>query len=530
MKNHAIALNRISSKDQESGHSLDAQLKNAEAKATELGVDLVKVWTGVRSSRKGKNFGRTDLEEMLAYCKSNKLVKYVLVDMVNRLMREMTVMFYYIVRFEELGVKIVFCDPTQQHLNTDDQMSQLLLAIEGFKAESDNKTRTETSASRMHSHIKEGYYLSKPHQGYMKSQVPGIHVPDPIRFKPLQTACKHIIYDSWSISQAVKWLNDTGYRTGAGRKMTVDHFIELLSDRYYCGKIDMKPEGWPKDISGIHERMLSVREHTLLVEIMKKRNPRIRQQHNPDFPMSNLLRHEECSLKETDKFTGHHKNRGYRAGKQRPLTPVYDCRGCRYCIGRDKVHNATSAYLASIEFQPSPEKFRKALLKVWKGQRGSSMEQIKALNRKKLLLEQQLEDTTAKYVNANGAILESTLSKHIETLTQEIKQIETDVYGLENTDLESDSFVAWAFDYVTDLQDKWWSLSPANRIRGAEILFNGKIYINKDVFVHSPTLSSIYTLGSNKKAPEFTSDAFLEELPATAAGSASLPSQSILQV
>lgn len=523
MKYQAIALNRISSKDQESGHSLDAQLKNVEAKAAELAVDLVKVWTGVRSSRKGKNYRRQDLEEMLAYCKANKLVKYVLIDMVNRFMREMQVMFYYIVLFEELGVEIIFCDPSQQYLNSNDQMSQLLLAIEGFKAEADNKTRAETSMSRMHSRIKEGYYLSKPHQGYVKSNLAGLHIPDPIRFKPLQKTCKHIIYDGWSVNQAVKWLNETGYRTGAGRKMTVDHFIELLSDRYYCGIIDMKPEGWPKNVVGLHERMLSKREHALLLEIFKKRNPRVRLQHNPDFPLSNMLKHGDCNHKlntETDKFTGHHKQRGYRGGKPRPLTPVYDCRGCRYCIGRDKVHSALSAYLSAIEFQPSPEKFRKALLRAWKNQRGSNMEQVKALNRKKDQLEQQLGETTAKYVNAETEILESMLSKRLETLTQDIKQIETDVYGLENTDLESDGFVAWAFDYVTDLQDKWWFLSPANRTRGAEILFNSKIYINKDAFVHSPTLSSIYTLGSNKKALSAMDNALLEELPGNAPGSA----------
>lgn len=265
MKQQAIVLNRISSKDQASGHSLDAQLENAKVKAAELDVDITKVWSGVLTSKKGKNFGRKDLEEMLSHCRQNKQVKYVLVDMVNRLMREMKVLFYYVVLFEQMGVKVVFCDPSQKHLNSDDQMSQLLLAIEAFKAEADNKTRGETSISRMHSRIKQGYYLSHPHQGYMTSDVPGLHIPDPIRFKPLQDACKHIIYDGWSVNQAVKWLNDSGYRTRKGRKMAIDKFIDLLMDRYYCGFIDIKSEGWPKDIRGLHEPMLSVREHKILV-------------------------------------------------------------------------------------------------------------------------------------------------------------------------------------------------------------------------------------------------------------------------
>jgi DNA invertase Pin-like site-specific DNA recombinase len=525
MKHQAIVLNRISSKDQLAGHSLEAQLKNAKDKARELDVEIVQVWSGVLSSNKGKNLGRKDLEEMLALCKKNKRIKYLLVDMVNRLMREMKVMVYYMVRFEELGVKIVFCDPSQQHLNSDDQMAQLMVVIEGFKAEADNKSRGETSVSRMKSRVELGYYPTHPHQGYMKSDKPGWHIPDPVRFKPLQDACKHIIYDGWSVNQAVKWLNDSGYRTRAGRKMTLDHFIDLFMDRYYCGFVSIKSDGWPKDVRGVHEPMLSVREHTTLVAVMTKRNPRLRLQHNPDFPLSNILRHEECvGQGGFEKFTGVNFNRGKRPnGSQRPIKQVYDCRDCRKRVPRDTVHANLTTHLASLQLVPDKDKFRQALIKVWKMQRGSVSERLRVLEIKKQTIEQKMLELTEAYASSTASeTIKTNLEKLIAVQEAELKATETDIVTTQNVDLESEDFVDFAMQYVAALPENWWSLSHENRVRGEQILFNGKIYANNSAIVRTPELSSIYRLGVNKKDLGKVSLSNMVELAGTAPASVGL--------
>jgi len=526
MRHQAIVLRRISSKDQESGHSLDAQLKNVQMKADQLGVEIVKEWSGVLSSRKGKNFGRKDLEEMLAYCKSNKQVKYVLVDMVNRLMREMKVMIYYIVMFEQLGVKIVFCDPSQEHLNRDGHMSQLMLALEGFKSEADNDSRIETSMSRMHSRIKDGYYLSHPHQGYVTSGTPGLHVPDPLRFKPLKDACRHIIYDGYTVNEAVKWLNDNGYRTRGGKKMATDHFIELLSDRYYCGYIDIKSEGWPKDIKGLHEHMLTVREHAQLVAIMTKRNPRLRMKHNPDFPMANILRHEECvGAGGYEKFAGVNFNPGKRpSGRQRRIRQVYDCRDCRQRLPKDKVHEHFAEHLSQLKFLPDDAKFKQALLRVWRMQRGSVAERIRVLRTKKSGIEQKMRETTTSYAAETEGPIKDSLRKLLEEYSQEIKEVDADILTTQNIELESEDFVEFAMDFASSMSDKWWKLSYENRKRGEQILFNGKIYADNSATIRTPQLSSIYRLGTNKKALENASKAHLEELAVIATASVSLSS------
>jgi DNA invertase Pin-like site-specific DNA recombinase len=501
----AVALCRISSEDQRKGHSLEAQETSVKRIADVLGVDLVKTWTGVQTSRKGKNFGRKDMEEILRYCKQNKNVKYVLVDMVNRLMREMKVMIYYIVLFDQLDVKFYFCDPGQDHLNRDDQLSQLMLIIEGYKAEQDNVTRRETTIARMKARYEAGYYISHPHAGYKKSSVAGLHIPDQPRFSILQRGCKKIIYDCYTAGQAVQWMNSTGYRTVGGKKLDVNHFIEFIVDRYYCGRIDIQQEGWPKDAKGLHEPLLSVREHELLIAALSKRNPRVRYKHNPDFPLANLLRHYECKdAGGYEKFCGHHFNRGKRRnGRQRSKKPVYDCRDCRQRLARDRVHDAVASFFAGLSFVPTDEKFQRALVKVWRNQRGSVVERLNSLQSSRADIENKKREATAEYIAAKDEVIKASIMDLIHEHEKSLIDIDKQVLSTKATDSQSADFVKFAMGFVQNIRDKWWEISFEDKKRGEQIIFNGQFYIDSSAKVHTPPFEPHFQIRNKQKGPRW---------------------------
>jgi DNA invertase Pin-like site-specific DNA recombinase len=520
----AVALCRISSEDQRKGHSLEAQETSVKKISDELGVELVRTWTGVQTSLKGKNFGRKDMEEILRYCKQNKNVKFVLVDMVNRLMREMKVMIYYLVLFEQQGVKVYFCDPGQQHLNRDDQLSQLMLIIEGYKAEQDNVTRRETTVARMKARYQAGYYISHPHAGYKKSSVAGLHIPDLPRFDILQSGCKKIIYDTYTVSQAVQWMNSAGYHTVGGKKLDINHFVEFIVDRYYCGTIDIHQEGWPKGVKGVHQPMLSVREHELLIAALSKRNPRVRYKHNPDFPIANLLRHYECRGNGGyEKFCGHNFNRGRRRnGRQRPKKPVYDCRDCRQRLARDRVHDAVASFFSSLSFVPSDEKFQRALVKIWRNQRGSVVERLNSLQSSRTDIENKKREATAEYITAKDEIIKASILDIIHEHEKSLIDIDRQVLSTKATDSQSADFVKFAMDFVRNIRDKWWEISFEDKKRGEQIIFNGQFYIDSSAKVHTPLLSPIFRLGTSKKDLDGSSFSHLVELVGTAPTSAGL--------
>lgn len=534
MKDQAVALVRISDPKQSDGHSLEAQEQSVKSVASELELELANIWSIQRSSKRGRNFKRTDLEEIYRFCQRNPRVKYFLIDFVNRLMREVEMLIYYKVRFNQIGVRLYFCDPGQRHLNSGDQYAKLMLFIEGFKAETDNDSRTDTTIARMKARYKAGYYISHPHAGYMKSDVAGIHIKDPERFELLQKASRLIIYEQYTPEQAVKWMNDHGYKTRGDKRMDVSHYIEFMIDRYYCGIIDIRKEGPLSDIknvNGLHEPMFSKREHERLVTILKKRNPHIRRKHNPEYPVANLIRHNECKHEELhSKFSGFLKDRGKRNGRPLPKRPTYRCRSCRKEFSRQRIHDAIDIHMEEMEFLPNKTAFTQALLKVWRSQRGSMIHHLNALKANKARLEVQLKETAAKYAAEPEGAAKNALRLLLEDYDNQLSLLNTDINNAHNTDMESDDFIRFAINFTENLRQQWWSLPFQEKQRGEQILFNGNFFINNAAKVHTPNLSTIYRLGTNKKALSNVDNALLVELVGTAPTSASLTDQSILQV
>jgi resolvase-like protein/recombinase len=523
MKDQAVALTRISDPKQSDGHSLDAQEQSVRKVAEELDLELINIWSIQRSSKRGRNYKRTDLEEIYRFCQRNPKVKYLLIDFVNRLMREVEMMIYYKVRFNQIGVQLYFCDPAQRHLNSGDQYAKLMLFIEGFKAETDNDSRSETTIARMRARYNAGFYISHPHQGYMKSDIAGLHVKDPERFELLQKASRLIIYEQYTPEQAVKWMNDQGYRTRGGKKMDVNHYIELIEDRYFCGIIDIKKEGPFSDIKGVqglHESMFTLREHERLVAIISKRNPRLRLKHNPEYPVANLIRHLECKHEELhSKFSGFAKDRGYRNGKKRAKKPTYRCRACRREFSRQRLHDGIDTHLNSLEFLPDNTSFKRALLKVWRSQRGSVTQRINALKANQTRLEADIRKTAVDYTKESEGAAKNALNLLLEDYDKQLEVLKDDIVKTQNVDMESDDFVKFAVDFTEKLKDKWWSISFDERKGGEQILFNGEFYVDNSAKVHTPKLSTIYTLGTNKNDPEGSNFDNMVELAGTAPAS-----------
>ncbi len=523
--NRSIALCRVSSKEQLDSNSLAIQGDSVNAMATELDAPIVKQWSINQSSKKGNNIKRKDLKDALALCKKDKTIKYFLVDKVNRLMREMEMLLYYKVCFRELGVKLIFCDSGQRDLNEDTPEASLKLAQKAYDAEVDNRERSETSLSRMSARVRDGFYPFNTHAGYKKTEAEdGLHIPDEPRFSLLKKGCHLIIYKQHTPSQAVRWMNENGYRTKGGKKLDMNHFEEFIEDEYYCGVVKIKRPGWPEPVDGLHVPLLSKREHSLLVSIIKKRNPRVRITHNPEFPLSGLIRHHECrGSGGYEKFVGHNRNPGKtRKGTQKPTQPVYDCRDCRKRISRDNAHRGMTAILEDLMFIPNASDFKKALLKVWKNQRGSNAQRIRVLEVNKDALERKIRDITVTYATETNEVIRGSLSKLLTEYDAELKNAELALHETTNLELESEEFVKFAFERVETMRAKWWKLSWDDKARGEQIIFNGKIYIDNSATVHPPDLSSIYRLGTNKKALSDMDNAHLVELAGTAPASAGL--------
>ena len=80
----AIILARISTKEQQDGHSLNAQIKNLTMYADRNGLDIVKQYTLVESSTKKQ---RPEFDKMIRFIKNSNQKMALIVDTVDRLQR-----------------------------------------------------------------------------------------------------------------------------------------------------------------------------------------------------------------------------------------------------------------------------------------------------------------------------------------------------------------------------------------------------------------------------------------------------------
>jgi DNA invertase Pin-like site-specific DNA recombinase len=280
----AIALCRVFTVKQGiEGSSLEAQEQRVYDAAFLFNAEIVRFWSITQSSRKGKNYQRKDLMEMLAFAKADKKVRYIIVDEPDRFMRDLETYYYWKVKFkQEADTKLVYAK--KPHLANDDSMvSTMEEMIDVFRGEASNLERITKTTSNMQARVAAGYYPSNPKAGYKRTETPGLHAPDEPSWSMLRSGFLQVL-EGVPIKDVVAGINGAGFKRKSGRGLDLGHFKTMLIDPYYAGIIQMS--SWPINPSGLHKAMITPEQHEQLKRIVKGVVPRVRKQYNPDFPLS----------------------------------------------------------------------------------------------------------------------------------------------------------------------------------------------------------------------------------------------------
>lgn len=518
----AIAIRRVSSKKQaENNHSLAQQDTSVQAMAAILGVTIVKEWAMPISARKGKNLKRKDLLEALHYSRYNRGVKYLLIDKVSRFARELKMIFYFIVEFEKLGVKVVFCDPNQQKFNADTAEAMYELARKAYDAEAENEERSQTSLTKMKARVALGYYPFHPHQGYKKTDAAdGLHIPDPLRFNLLQKALKDTSSLNKTPKEAQLWLAANGYLTPViykkdenGHKikkgeriLDLNHFVEIMKDPYYAGIL--KVNDWPINEHGLHKPMITPEEYEINLAIAEGRQVRKKLKYNPDFPL-NISWHEPCH-ENGGKLTGINHSNG--KGWQRK---EYVCRGCKKRIARDKVHASMDYLLTHLMMsQDGITELKGALKQVWGNNEAYRLDRLANQNKRKAELIAKKSEFLGSLA-ANPELADD-FKEEIARIKAEITEIDMQIAKDSNIDEEFAKFTDFALDYTDDLRNRWWLLSGEKLAECKQLLFRGEIIVQPSGNVYTPFVSYIYTLQNENDDPKIVKNHDLVELRGTA--------------
>lgn len=500
MKVEAIALCRVSSAEQLENNSLNRQREAVLKTSRELGVEIVKWWSGNVSSKRGSNVNRKDLLEMLEFCKKNKRVKYLIVDEPDRFMRSIDESGYWKIMFHTVGVQVWYA--SNPELNKDDLSSKLLSFTKFLSAEGSNEERINKSIAGGRKAIQEGRLPSGPKAGYMKGTIAGVHVIDPVTGPPLRRALKQIASSTKTPTDALKELQSTEFGKRYA-KLKMDKFRIIACEPYNAGIIDLKGKFNLRNEHGLHEPLITREEHEIILRVFE-RNVKKQQGHRLDknikYPLSNELTCIACDIaqRKYPRFTSVPLNNG-RTNHGKPRKKVsyyskYKCRECNRFLDRDETHESFSTLLDNIVL-PDPElkKLKLKLVSTFNDKHHQTQGEISRLEAVNESLKQNIANKVDAVTDPKNETIVDEIRASIEKLKAEYAINEDKIALLSDQhDSDLDEFLDFALTFLGNKGRRFFELSGEDMKRCKQLVFTGKIYVDADKNIYTHDISSIF--------------------------------------
>ncbi len=499
----AIALCRVSTNGQLRDGNLDPQIERVNKAADFLQSQIVRRWELAISSRKGKNIKRKDLLEMYAYCRSNKRIKYLIVDEVDRFMRSIDEYYWWKVQLKSIGVQLIHAN--KPHVNPDDQAAVFDELIDVYKAEQSNHERITKTPEKQMAKMRAGYYPFPPLPGYKKSSVPSLHDVDQERFDLLQAAFRSIISGKSTPNEALKHMTKHGYLTVGGNTMDMERFKQLAVKPYYAGIIQVADWEVAAD-NGLHLHMLTKQEHEQLKFVMsgKKKKFAVNKK-NPDYPMNETLCWD-C-LQEavtTGKITGYRNHNGKKKSEtERFYYERYRCRGCNTYFTKYELHDKVDKRIKTVVLDDK-DLLIEELKELWRDEAGTNRNKLTALKQRDRAIEQEQANLAIELATSDNQTVKRALVAAIEQKEQEKLSIQADIKTYSDPDKDLEQFIGYAINYTEDLKSKYWDLDWDRRKRCELILFPDGIFTTRSKKVYTPSVSAIYRDTTKQKAPRWS--------------------------
>lgn len=513
MQTKAIINCRVSTLEQLQSNSLNRQLTSVEKAAKKLGAIIPDDgrWSGSVSSKAGTNVTRKDLLEMLEYCKKHRSVKYAIFDEYDRYMRSVNEGPYFEVLFQQLGVKVWYASESDA-FNGDDAMAKFMRSMSAYKAEGSNEERQRKSITGHRGAINQGRYTFIPKPGYIKSDKPGVHIPHPELFKPLQKSFKEVASKLYTPTEALKRLNQSEF-TKHHAPWKMDKFRKFAPDPYYAGILEIKKQVSARCQKGQHEPMLTIEEHELLVQIFSNKRARINHQkhYNPQFPLNNLLLHD-CV--EGAKFTGSIKSNGHGG-----YYPKYHCRRCGKQYKRELIHEEMENTLSQLDYDDvQRDRFIAALSKVYTEKQQDNLNHIQMLTKRLHGLEEEKSKLVREYAKASET-MQTDLLPEIDKVKLEIQSVTDEKESFAGLQKDFVEFIKFALEYTNKAKDDWWLMNREERLQCQQIIFPGGITFNSSRKVGTTDICPLYRLAAIKKDLRESRKSLLVELEGIAPSS-----------
>lgn len=282
----AVLYLRVSSQEQmDEGYSLSAQEKEGDYYAVKQSIEIVKKWS-VSESAKMDN--RKAFNEMIAYVKSHKDIKAILIEKPDRMTRNLTDLVKVYELIEQYDKEIHFYKQGQIIGKNSKSYEKLNLDIQVVLARQYINNLSEETKKGMYQKAAQGEFPTTAPLGYKNNRLTHLIEVDPLTAPFIKRMFELYASGNYSIDSLANKMKQDGLRARNGNPMYRSHVEKTLKNPIYYGDFI-----WGEKLyKGIHEpiicKELFEQVHTQLHRLNKTH------QATHNFTYSGLMKCKYC--------------------------------------------------------------------------------------------------------------------------------------------------------------------------------------------------------------------------------------------
>ena len=466
----AIIYTRVSTEEQTTNFSLPHQEKACIEYAKGKGWEIDRVFK--EEGESGTWFNRTQLQNLLEYCrKTKKEEKVLVVYSIDRLARDVEVHYAIKALLNKYKVPLF---SVNQPIDSSAE-GQLMETIFAGTSQYENKLRGRRAKDGLRKRFESGYWCWGAPFGYKNIKTADgqkIVVPDPETAPHITFAFNEYAKGIYSKVQIARKLRRRGLKTKTGKKVWPQFIDKILRNKFHAGI--MVSEKWNEERQGVHQPLIDMETFTKVQLILQGKSVAAipRTKCRPEYPLRSFIKCPVClnpltasqSIGHGGKYHYYHCYSKPRHGSSYP---------------KEKVETEFKGYLGTIIPNESRLKlFKEVVVDVWETKKKEAGIDIKRTEAKIA----KLEEDRGKTIDL---LRKGTLTEEEGRLELNRIRKELEFANLEKSEIENDKFnVRTAVDKCVEALKNshkfWLNLeSVEQKQRFQKLIFpDGAIYEN----------------------------------------------------
>lgn len=253
----AVILARVSTPEQEAGHSLEAQLANLQDYAQRKGLEVVQVFRIIESSTKGY---RPEFEQMIDFLKRQKQRHALIVDCVDRLQRSFTHTPVLNGLMEKNLLEVHFVREGNVIDKDANSMQKMMWNMGTVMAQSYTDQLADNVRRSIKHKLEKGEWIAQAPLGYLNAIDPATGkntvVIDPQRAPLIQKLFSHYAAGVSSLAELSRQSKEWGLLTRKNQRLAIQTVANILSNPFYSGLMRIKGKLYPHSYPRIIEPSL----------------------------------------------------------------------------------------------------------------------------------------------------------------------------------------------------------------------------------------------------------------------------------